>query len=127
MSTFHILKIRLFLYDLYWQRSGDIAVFINTFNDWEYDRFQNLDLRFVAGYYPSTGAVNEYLYSYVAVTELPDDSAGVFGVESEAEDIRGHLISFDRLMELLASGEIMNAPLVITALWLQRERARLRG
>jgi nudix-type nucleoside diphosphatase (YffH/AdpP family) len=84
------------------------------------------DLMLVAGYYPSTGAVSEYLYSYVAVTDLPDGSAGVFGLESEAEDIRGHLISFDRLMELLTSGEIMNAPLVITALWLQRERPRLR-
>ena len=84
------------------------------------------DLMFVAGYYPSTGAVSEYLYSYVAVTDLPDGSAGVFGVESEAEDIRGHLISFDRLMEMLASGEIQNAPLVISTLWLQRERAQLR-
>jgi hypothetical protein len=44
----------------------------------------------------------------------------------EAEDIRGHLISFDRLMALVASGEIANAPLILTALWLQRERARLR-
>ncbi len=84
------------------------------------------DLMLVAGYYPSTGAVSEYLYSYIAVTDLPDGSAGVFGLESEAEDIRGHLISFDRLMELLSSGEIQNAPLVLTALWLQRERSRLR-
>ena len=44
----------------------------------------------------------------------------------EVEDIRGHLISFDRLMELVASGEIATAPLILTALWLQRERARLR-
>lgn len=80
----------------------------------------------VGGYYPSTGAVSEYLYSYVAVTDLPDGSAGVFGLESEAEDIRGHLIAFDRLMDLLASGEIQNAPLLLTALWLQRERPRLR-
>jgi len=80
----------------------------------------------VARYYPSPGAVSEYLYSYVALTVLPDGSAGVFGVEGEAEDIRGHLISFDRLMELVASGEIENAPLIMTALWLQRERPRLR-
>ena len=48
------------------------------------------------------------------------------GVAGEAEDIRGHLIFFDRLMELVASGEASNAPVVLTALWLQRERARLR-
>lgn len=81
----------------------------------------------VAGYYPSPGAVSEYLYSYVALTDLPDGVAGVFGEASEAEDIRGHLVGFDRMMELVASGEIANAPLILTALWLQRERARLRA
>ncbi len=84
------------------------------------------DLEQVAAYYPSTGAVSEFLYSYIAVTDLPDGSAGIFGLESEAEDIRGHLIPFDQLMDLLASGEIQNAPLVLKALWLQRERPRLR-
>ncbi len=85
------------------------------------------DLRFVAGYYPTPGAKAEYLYSYVAVTDLPDGIAGVFGVEGEAEDIRGHLVSFDALMELVASGEVNNAPLLLTVLWLQRERAAMRA
>ncbi len=80
----------------------------------------------VAAYYPSPGAVSEYIYSFVALVDLPDGSAGVFGAAEEAEDIRGHLISFDRLMELLLSGEIENAPLILTALWLQRERQILR-
>jgi nudix-type nucleoside diphosphatase (YffH/AdpP family) len=84
------------------------------------------DLRFVARYYPSPGAVSEYLYSYVALTDLPDGSAGVFGLDGEAEDIRSHLIGFDRLMALVQSGEIENAPLILTALWLQRERLALR-
>lgn len=81
----------------------------------------------VAEYYPSPGAVAEYLYSYVALCDLPDGVAGVFGAEEEAEDIKGHLLSFDRLVEVMASGEIGNAPLLLTILWLQRERARLRG
>ena len=85
------------------------------------------DLLEVARYYPSPGAVSEYLYSYVALTDLPDGCAGVFGVEGEAEDIRGHLISFDDLMALVASGEIENSPMILTALWLQRERGRLRA
>ena len=85
------------------------------------------DLLPVAGYYPTPGAKAEFLYSYVALCDLPDDCAGVFGVEGEAEDIRGHLVSFDQLMDLVASGEASNAPVVLTALWLQRERARLRG
>jgi ADP-ribose pyrophosphatase len=81
----------------------------------------------VAEYYPTPGAVTEYLYSYVAICDLPDGAAGVFGAEAEAEDIRGHLLSFDALTKALAAGEITNAPLILTALWLQRERARLRG
>lgn len=81
----------------------------------------------VAGYYPSPGAKSEYIYSYVALCDLPDGVQGVFGVAGEAEDIRGHLLGFDAFMALVASGEVDNAPLLVTALWLQRERARLRA
>jgi ADP-ribose pyrophosphatase len=81
----------------------------------------------VAEYYPTPGAVAEYLYSYVALCDLPDGVAGVFGAAEEAEDIQGHLVAFDAFMALVAGGEVANAPLLLTALWLQRERARLRG
>jgi ADP-ribose pyrophosphatase len=81
----------------------------------------------VAEYYPSPGAMTEYLYSYVAITDLPDGVAGVFGAVEEAEDIKGHLLAFDALMDAVAGGEVANAPLILTALWLQRERDRLRG
>lgn len=84
-------------------------------------------LETVAEYYSSPGAMTEYLYSYVALCDLPDSAAGVFGVAGEAEDIRGHLVAFDALMALVAGGEASNAPLILTALWLQRERGRLRG
>ncbi len=81
----------------------------------------------VAEYYPTPGAVTEYLYSYVALCDLPDGVAGVFGAAEEAEDIKGHLLPFDRLVEAITAGEIGNAPLLLTVLWLQRERGRLRG
>lgn len=81
----------------------------------------------VAEYYPTPGAVAEYLYSYVALCDLPDGVAGVFGAEDEGEDILGHLLPFDRVVEVMEAGEIGNAPLLLTLLWLQRERARLRG
>jgi ADP-ribose pyrophosphatase len=80
----------------------------------------------VAEYYPTPGAVTEYLYSYVGLCDLPDGVAGVFGAAEEAEDIRGHLMTFDAFMAAVARGEITNAPLLLTALWLQRERGRLR-
>ncbi len=84
------------------------------------------EMLFVGGYYPSPGAKAEYLYSYVALADLPDGVAGVFGLAEEAEDIRGHILPFDAMMDLVASGEIANGPLLVTALWLQRERPALR-
>lgn len=81
----------------------------------------------IAAYYPSPGAYAEFLYSYLALADLPDGIEGVFGVEGEAEDIRTHLVSFDQLMALCASGEIGNAPTLLSALWLSRERPRLRA
>jgi len=84
-------------------------------------------LEMVGAYYASPGAKSEFVYSYVALTDLPDGIAGIFGEEGEAEDIRGHLVSFDRLMKLMTSGEISNAPLLLSVLWLQRERERLRA
>ena len=85
------------------------------------------DLFKVSEYYPSSGAVSEYLYAYVGLADLPDAAAGLGGLEHEAEDIRAHVMSFETLMALVASGEVANGPLILTALWLQRERGRLRG
>lgn len=76
--------------------------------------------------YPSPGAVTEYLYQYVALCDLPDGSESVSGLETEAEDIRSHVISFERLMELVTSGEVQNSPLVLTAWWLAAHRDGLR-
>lgn len=78
-------------------------------------------------YYPSPAAKAEYLYSFVGIADLPDAAAGIGGLASEAEDIRSHVIAFDRLMALVVSGEIDNAPLIILAYWLQSERPRLRA
>ena len=84
-------------------------------------------LHHVGSYYPSPGCMTEYLISYVAFADLPPEAARVAGLAGEAEDILGHVIGFDRLMDLLASGEIENGPLVLTAHWLASNRDRLRG
>ena len=79
----------------------------------------------VARYYPTPGISSECLYSYVGLCDLPDGVAGVFGVAGEAEDIRGHLIGFEDAMEMAASGEIGNAPTLLTLFWLAGQRAGL--
>ena len=80
----------------------------------------------VARYYPSPGISAECLYSYVGLCDLPDGVEGVFGLASEAEDIRGHLIGFEDAMAMAASGEIGNAPTLLTLFWLAGQRDRLR-
>lgn len=81
----------------------------------------------VGGFYPSPGAVTEYLIAFVALADLDDSAAGVGGLASEAEDIRAHAIGFDRLMALIDDGEVENAPLLISALWLAARRDRIRA
>lgn len=81
----------------------------------------------IGGYYPSPGANTEYLISYVAVTDLPDGSDGLGGLETEAEDIRSLLVGFDAIMAAVDSGEVDNGPLALSLYWLARHRDELRG
>jgi nudix-type nucleoside diphosphatase (YffH/AdpP family) len=85
------------------------------------------ELLAVTSCYASPGAKTEFLYCFVGLCDLPDGAAGLFGLEDEAEDIRGHLVGFDRLMALVASGEIATAPVVLTIYWLALHRDRLRA
>ena len=75
--------------------------------------------------YPSPGAVSEFLFSYVGIADLPDAAAGFGGLASEQEDIRAHVIPFERLMELTRTGEAATTPLLMTAYWLAVNRASL--
>jgi hypothetical protein len=70
--------------------------------------------------------VAEFLYSYVGLADMPREGAWLAGLAAESEDIRAHVIGFDRLMALVASGEVRNAPLLLTALWLSQRREGLR-
>lgn len=79
----------------------------------------------IMGYYPSPGAKAEYQHAFLALTDLPDSVATVGGEAQEVENIKGHLLPFAAMMDLVTSGEINNAPMLISALWLQRERPRL--
>lgn len=85
------------------------------------------DLRKVVNMYPSPGAITEFMFQFVALCDLPDGITGVSGLDSEAEDIRSHVIPFAELMALVESGEAQNGPLVLTAYWLTLNRDRLRA
>ena len=81
----------------------------------------------VAEYYPSPGIMSEYLWSYLALSDLSGQQGGTFGLEAEGEDIRSHIVSFDQAMAWQREGRLANAPLILTLFWLQAERARLRA
>ena len=61
------------------------------------------------------------------MADLPDTIVGVGGEQSEQEDIRSHLISFDDLMLMLETQKLRILPLVMAVLWLARHRERLRA
>lgn len=81
----------------------------------------------IARYYPSPGAVTEFLYSFIALADLPDGFTGPGGLDSEAEDIRVHVLSFERLMQVIDADQATTAPLILSALELARRRDSLRG
>ena len=63
-----------------------------------------------------------------ALCDLSGRHGGVSAARAaEDEDILSHVVPFDRLMQLVASGEAENGPLLLSALWLAANRDRLRG
>ncbi len=80
----------------------------------------------VGRYYASTGCLSEYVISFLGICDLSGLGGAVAGAAEEHEDILSHVLSFDRLMEIVASGEAEDAPLLVTAWWLASNRGRLR-
>lgn len=83
-------------------------------------------LHHVADYYPTPGAVSEFLFSFVGEAKLSGRGGEIGGVDHEDEDIRAHVLPFETLMRLISSGEAGTGPLVLTAFWLAANRGRLR-
>jgi ADP-ribose pyrophosphatase len=76
-------------------------------------------------FYPSPGSSTDYFHCYAALADLPDDHATRGGLESEAEDIRLHLVSRETALGLIDSGEITAGPLIAMIYWIERHRSRL--
>ena len=69
----------------------------------------------------------QYLVSYIGLADLPETRADTGGLDVEGEDIRNFRVPFDRLMAMLDSGELVNAPMILSAQYLARHRDRLRA
>ena len=80
----------------------------------------------VGRYYIAPGATTEYIHSFVALCDLSSVEEGIGGLDDEAEDIRFVTVDYAEFDAALAAGEINVGPLLLSGLWLQRERPRLR-
>lgn len=81
----------------------------------------------IAKVYASPGYSTEFFHCFLAVAELSSFTASANGLASEHEDIRTHILSFDRVMQLVSTGEINAGPLVMMLYWLASQRSRLRS
>ncbi|MGH1579002.1 NUDIX domain-containing protein [Planktotalea sp.] len=77
--------------------------------------------------YAAPGYSSEYFHCFLGLCNLENVKEGVHGLASENEDIRTHIVSFERAMELLDSGEITVGPTVMMLLWLARKRDEIRS
>ncbi|TNF20934.1 MAG: NUDIX domain-containing protein [Rhodobacteraceae bacterium] len=84
------------------------------------------DLQPMTRVYASPGYSTEFFHCYLGLCALSDEAGGLAGLAHEHEDIRSHVLSFDRAMALVDSGEVNAGPLTMMLLWLARHREDLR-
>ncbi len=74
----------------------------------------------IGHYLPSPAILSEKVFLYCALVQAPK-RGGIFGLAEEAEDIKVHVFSVEKALELLAGGHIVSAPAWISLQWLQRQ------
>lgn len=80
----------------------------------------------IAPCYQSPGCVSQMMYLYIAHVDLSEYRAGHFGLPDEHEDIRSHVLSREKAVALLKTGEANNAPLQILLYALALDHAEIR-
>jgi ADP-ribose pyrophosphatase len=84
------------------------------------------ELEFMLSYLSSPGGTTERLYLYLAHADLSQINTGIYGLDTEGEDIKTHIMDLDEAFERLNRGEIDNAATVICLQWLALNRDRIR-
>ncbi|WP_425405387.1 NUDIX domain-containing protein [Hwanghaeella sp.] len=82
-------------------------------------------LDYTGPFYTSQGALSERTHVFIGRAETAG-VGGIHGVESEGENIRVSVFSFDAAAALMNEGKIRSAFGVVPLLWLSRHRERLR-
>ncbi|MGE6449565.1 MULTISPECIES: NUDIX domain-containing protein [unclassified Pseudoalteromonas] len=84
------------------------------------------ELEFMLSYLSSPGGTTERLFLYLAHADLSQMSTGIYGLDTEGEDIKTHIMHVDEALQRLNRGEIDNAATVICLQWLALNRDRIR-
>jgi ADP-ribose pyrophosphatase len=79
----------------------------------------------ILGYYPTPAIAAEFITGFIGEADLPA-SQGFFGLDAEHEDIRAFTLPREEAEAAVASGEVNNAPLALSLLWLAANAERLR-
>ena len=84
------------------------------------------ELEFMLSYLSSPGGTTERLFLYLAHADLSQINTGIYGLDTEGEDIKTHIMHVDEALQRLNSGEIDNAATVISLQWLALNRDKIR-
>nr|WP_282447190.1 NUDIX domain-containing protein [Pseudoalteromonas sp. 2CM32C] len=84
------------------------------------------ELEFMLSYLSSPGGTTERLHLYLARADLSDVESSVYGLETEGEDIKTHVLSVDDALTRLNNGEMDNAATVICMQWLALNHEKMK-
>jgi nudix-type nucleoside diphosphatase (YffH/AdpP family) len=79
----------------------------------------------ILGYYPTPAVAAEFITGFIGEADLPE-AQGFYGLDTEHEDIRAFTLPREEAEAAVASGEVNNAPLALSILWLAANADRLR-
>ncbi len=82
--------------------------------------------RKINAYWCSPGMSSERVHLFIAEVDATK-AGGIHGAIDEHEDIKVHVVDYERALTALAVGEIDNAPSIIALQWLQLHYAEIRS
>ncbi|MDD7805869.1 MAG: NUDIX domain-containing protein [Endozoicomonas sp. (ex Botrylloides leachii)] len=72
----------------------------------------------IANIYLSPGGANEKIMLYCGTVDS-SKAGGIYGLDEEGEDIKVHVLSFEKAYMMVLDGRICNAPAVMALQWLK--------
>jgi ADP-ribose pyrophosphatase len=84
------------------------------------------DMLPITSYYSSPGGTSEYVHLFAGRVNAPAEG-GIFGVQSEHEDIKVHVLDAARAISLLYANKIQDAQTLVALQWFATHHTDLRS